>query len=68
MRFDEISAVEIAANLLSSVVAVVMALEGFAYWALVLKPALTNAFSRHAGRACGPSLRERHPALVRTTA
>jgi PST family polysaccharide transporter len=44
MRFDEISAVEIAANLLSTVVAVVMALQGFAYWALVLKPVLMNAF------------------------
>jgi PST family polysaccharide transporter len=43
MKFDEISAIEIVASLLSAVVAIVMAVLGYEYWALVVRPVLMSA-------------------------
>ena len=38
MKFQELAAMEVAANLLSAVSAITMAFYGFGYWALVLRP------------------------------
>ncbi len=38
MKFQEIAAVEVSANLLSACIAVTMAFSGLHYWALVLRP------------------------------
>jgi PST family polysaccharide transporter len=43
MEFRRVAAIDMAANLTSSVVAVAMALRGWGYWALVAKPLLTLA-------------------------
>lgn len=45
MEFDRISAIDIAANLAGSVIAIGMALTGWSYWALVAKPLLTLVFT-----------------------
>jgi PST family polysaccharide transporter len=44
MKFKELAAVEVAANLLSSGAAITMALYGLQYWALVLRPVLLSSF------------------------
>ena len=44
MKFQELGAVEICANLFSAGLAITLALYGFHYWALVLRPVLTGAF------------------------
>lgn len=44
MRFPEVCAIELAANVVSAGVAVTMAFCGFAYWALALRPVTMNAF------------------------
>lgn len=40
LEFDRIALIDVGSNVLSSIIAVAMALMGFAYWALVLKPLL----------------------------
>jgi PST family polysaccharide transporter len=45
MQFRSIAAVEVAANLLSSIAAIAMALMGAGYWALVAKPVLLATFT-----------------------
>jgi polysaccharide transporter, PST family len=44
MKFKELAAVELVANLLSACAAIAMALYGLQYWALVLRPVLLNSF------------------------
>jgi len=44
MEFQKLAVSEVVANVLSAVTAIVMALNGFGYWALVLRPILLNAF------------------------
>jgi len=44
MKFKEIAAVEVFANLVSAGAAITMALYGLQYWALVLRPVLLNSF------------------------
>jgi polysaccharide transporter, PST family len=44
MRFRELGIIDVAANLLSVVIAVTMAFYGFQYWALVVRPIVMNAF------------------------
>lgn len=45
MRFRSIAAIEVGSNLLSSIAAIVMALMGAGYWALVAKPVLLALFT-----------------------
>jgi PST family polysaccharide transporter len=45
MQFRRIAAIEISANVISSVVAIAMAFTGWGYWALVAKPVLAAALS-----------------------
>ena len=45
MQFQRIAMVEISANVLSTAVAIGMALGGCGYWALVAKPILSSAFA-----------------------
>jgi PST family polysaccharide transporter len=42
MQFQKLAASETAANVLSAVAVIALALRGFGYWALVLKPILMN--------------------------
>jgi PST family polysaccharide transporter len=44
LKFQDIAAVEIAANVLSATLAIAMAGYGFGYWALVVRPVLTPVF------------------------
>jgi len=44
MKFKELAAVEVVANLLSAGAALAMALYGLQYWALVLRPVLLTSF------------------------
>jgi PST family polysaccharide transporter len=44
MKFKELAAVELIANLLSAATAIAMALYGLQYWALVLRPLLLTSF------------------------
>jgi PST family polysaccharide transporter len=44
MKFKELAAVEVGANLLSAGGAITMALYGLEYWALVLRPVLLTSF------------------------
>ncbi len=44
MRFQELCAIEVTANLLSTGIALTMAFYGFAYWALAIRPVTLNAF------------------------
>jgi polysaccharide transporter, PST family len=43
MRFRRIAVIDITANVVSSIIAIAMAVAGSAYWALVAKPLLTSA-------------------------
>ena len=43
MRFQEVAVIEVTANLLSAVLAIIMAFCGFAYWALAVRPVTMNA-------------------------
>ena len=45
MRFRHIALVEVVGNILSAAIAVAMALNGFAYWALVARPVFTALFT-----------------------
>lgn len=45
MKFRTIATIDIAGNLLSTGIAIGMALAGFGYWALVAKPILSTVFS-----------------------
>jgi polysaccharide transporter, PST family len=46
MRFQELGMIDVTANLLSAVLSVTMALHGFAYWALAIRPvAMTALFA-----------------------
>ena len=44
MKFKELAAVEVGANLVSAITAIAMALYGLEYWALVLRPVLLACF------------------------
>jgi O-antigen/teichoic acid export membrane protein len=44
MKFKELAAVDVAANLLSAGGAITMALYGLEYWALVLRPVMLTSF------------------------
>lgn len=44
MKFQELGVTEVGANLLSAVIAIVMACYGFQYWALVLRPVTMSIF------------------------
>jgi PST family polysaccharide transporter len=44
MKFKDLAAVEVCANLLSSGGAIAMAVYGFDYWALVLRPVMLTSF------------------------
>ncbi len=44
MKFNELAAVEVSANLLSACIAIGFAFYGFEYWALVLRPVMLNCF------------------------
>jgi polysaccharide transporter, PST family len=44
MRFPELGIIDVTANLLSVAITVTMAFYGFHYWALVVRPIVTNAF------------------------
>jgi PST family polysaccharide transporter len=56
MQFKRIALIEIAANVISSVIAIVMAYTGWGYWALVAKPVLAIAVSSIAVWASCPWL------------
>ena len=43
LRFQELGAIEVTSNLLSAVLAIIMAFCGFAYWALAMRPVTMNA-------------------------
>lgn len=45
MQFRRMAAIEILSNVISSVIAIAMALTGWGYWALVAKPILTTSVS-----------------------
>ena len=45
MQFRRMATIEILANVISSIVAILMALTGWGYWALVAKPILASALS-----------------------
>ena len=45
MQFQRIAMIEISSNVISSIIAIVMALTGWGYWALVAKPILTTGLS-----------------------
>ena len=45
MRFRRVALIEILSNVISSIVAIAMALTGWDYWALVAKPVLTAVLS-----------------------
>lgn len=42
MRFQELAIIDVGANLISAVGAIILALYGFGYWALVLRPVAAN--------------------------
>jgi PST family polysaccharide transporter len=45
MQFKRMAAIEIASNVISSIIAIAMALTGWGYWALVAKPILGSGLS-----------------------
>ena len=45
MQFKRIALIEISSNVISSIVAIAMALTGWGYWALVAKPILTSGLT-----------------------
>jgi hypothetical protein len=45
MQFKAIASIEVGSNLLSSLVAIAMAMYGAGYWSLVAKPVLLAAFT-----------------------
>jgi polysaccharide transporter, PST family len=42
MRYQELAMIDIGANLISTVIAIAMALSGWAYWALVVRPVMVS--------------------------
>lgn len=44
MKFEELAVIDVTTNVLSAAIAIGMALAGFAYWALVLRPVTLNFF------------------------
>jgi polysaccharide transporter, PST family len=45
MQFRRMAVIEIASNVISSIIAIAMALTGWGYWALVVKPILTSGLA-----------------------
>jgi PST family polysaccharide transporter len=44
MKFRELAIIDVIANVISALMAIVMAFYGFGYWALVLRPIFANSF------------------------